>query len=244
MSDQLATLPPEGAPSKKTPALVDRTGVKFSNFNEMWQFAICAVNSGVYKDIKTPEVACIKMQAGMELGLSPVWALANVMVVNGIPAVWGDAMLGIVKAHKECSDVIETDEGQFPQDTFAAVCEVQRTGKLPVVRKFSIADAKKAGLFSKSGPWSQYPRRMLQLRARAFACRDAFADALRGFGAVEELRDIDPSPKQVQGRTVKTQLVLPDEPQPTHAELDQKISEDAAMESVEQKPNAAGEFEF
>lgn len=228
MSEQLATRP-EG--SKKTPALVDKTGVKFADFNQMWQFAICCVNSQIYKDVKTPEVACIKMQAGMELGLTPVWSLANVMVVNGIPSVWGDAMLGIVKAHKECVDVIETDEGRFPDDSFAAVCEVQRRDKVPVIRRFSVADAKKAGLFTKSGPWSQYPRRMLQMRARAFACRDAFADALRGFGVVEDLQDVDQSPRSVRGRTVSTQLVLPDEPV-THAQLDQKLSDDAVDESV------------
>jgi hypothetical protein len=52
-----------------------------------------------------------------------------------------------------------------------------------------MADAKRAGLAGKSGPWSQYPERMLALRARGFALRNAFADALRGLITAEEAQD-------------------------------------------------------
>jgi hypothetical protein len=55
--------------------------------------------------------------------------------------------------------------------------------------QFSVADAKRAGLWGKSGPWTQYPRRMLQLRARGFALRDAFPDVLKGLVTAEEAQD-------------------------------------------------------
>jgi hypothetical protein len=54
---------------------------------------------------------------------------------------------------------------------------------------FNMEDAKKAGLAGKQGPWQTAPKRMLQMRARAFAARDLFADALKGIKSVEELRD-------------------------------------------------------
>src|SRR3546814_15538068 len=41
----------------------------------------------------------------------------------------------------------------------------------------------------KQGPWSQYPQRMRQMRARAWAMRDGFADVLKGIGIAEEVRD-------------------------------------------------------
>src|SRR3546814_20373487 len=50
-------------------------------------------------------------------------------------------------------------------------------------------DAKKAGRAGKQGPWSQYPQRMRQMRARAWAMRDGFADVLKGIGIAEEVRD-------------------------------------------------------
>lgn len=47
---------------------------------------------------------------------------------------------------------------------------------------------------------------MLAMRARTFACRDAFADALRGVACEEEQRDI-PAPRAVREVTA---AVLPE----------------------------------
>jgi hypothetical protein len=50
-------------------------------------------------------------------------------------------------------------------------------------------DAKAAGLLGKQGPWSQYPKRMRQMRARGFALRDVFPDVLKGMPVAEEVMD-------------------------------------------------------
>jgi hypothetical protein len=55
----------------------------------------------------------------------------------------------------------------------------------------------------------QYPNRMLQLRARSFALRDAFPDALKGIGIAEEVRDVET--KQANARVIP-EAVLPEEP--------------------------------
>ena len=68
----------------------------------------------------------------------------------------------------------------------------QRKGRKPVVAKFSVEDAKRAGLWGKTGPWQAYPKRMMQMRARGFALRDAFADVLKGLMTVEEAWDNTP----------------------------------------------------
>lgn len=49
-----------------------------------------------------------------------------------------------------------------------------------------------AGLWGKQGPWKTNPRRMLQMRARAFAGRDAVPDVLKGLAVAEEAIDIPP----------------------------------------------------
>jgi hypothetical protein len=74
-------------------------------------------------------------------------------------------------------------------DSTTAVCRVQRSGYEPAETAFSVADAKRANLWGKSGPWTQYPARMLKHRARSFALRDQFGDALRGLRTVEEVQD-------------------------------------------------------
>ena len=61
--------------------------------------------------------------------------------------------------------------------------------------------AKKASLWTKPGPWQQYPDRMLQMRARGFALRDTFADVLRGLISREEAEDMpSPPPPTIEGR--------------------------------------------
>jgi hypothetical protein len=123
-------------------------------------------------------------------------SLQSIAVVNGRPAVYGDAALALVQSSPACAYVREYVEGEG--DNLTAVCEVQRRGyPQPTVAKFSVADAKKAGLWGKTGPWSQYPSRMLGLRARGFALRNAFADALRGLVTAEEAQDY-PTPEPVR----------------------------------------------
>lgn len=194
---------------RKAPVLAGDRGLQFSDMESMWRFCTAVVNSRTFKDIDTPEVALIRLQAGLELGLTPIWSLTNVMVVNGRPSVWGDALLGLVLNHKDCEDVIETFEGTG--DNLVAICEVKRKGRLPVKREFSVADAKRGGLYTKNqSVHNTYPKRMLQMRARSWACRDSFADVLRGLGVIEELRDIEPRP--IAAREIeRPKLVLPED---------------------------------
>ncbi len=212
-NDTQLTVQQEPTPQPKSIVVASERGVQLQTLGQMWKFAEMAVNSGIYKDLNdNPAVALIKIQAGLELGLTPVWALTNIFVVNGKPTVYGDALLGLVLANPQCEDVIETNEGKFPGDDYTAVCEVRRKGRLPIVRRFSVADAKKAGIFGKN-VHALYPTRMLAMRARSWACRDAFADALRGLGVKEEMETVQ-EPRQIKAREVSTGLVLPDEPEP------------------------------
>ena len=138
----------------------------------------------VPKDFKGKPANClIAMQWGMELGLKPLQALQNLAVINGRPALWGDAVLAIVRSSPLYEYVNESDDGE------TATCRVKRKGEPEQVRTFSMDDARKAGLTGKQGPWTSYPRRMRQMRARAFALRDVFPDVLRGMPVAEELMD-------------------------------------------------------
>lgn len=128
----------------------------------------------------------IAVQMGHELGLKPIQSLQNIAVINGKPSIYGDACLALVKIHPEFEDIKE----YFDEATQAAVCEIKRKGQTAHVAVFSIDDAKKAGLWNKPGPWTQYPKRMLQFRARGFGLRDVFPDALQGLILVEEAQDL------------------------------------------------------
>lgn len=136
-----------------------------------------------YKD--KPQNVLIAMQMGLEVGLSPMQAIQNIAVINGRPSIWGDSMLALCQAHPAFDGIDENES-----DDKRGVCVVRRRGMEPQRREFSVEDAKKAGLFGKPGPWQTSTARMLKLRARAFALRDTFADALRGLSSAEEMRDV------------------------------------------------------
>lgn len=139
----------------------------------------------VPKDFKGKPGNClIAMQWGAEVGLQPLQALQNIAVINGRPSLWGDSLIALVRASPACEYILEEDDGKM------ATCRVKRRGEPEQARTFSTDDAKAAGLHGKAGPWTQYPKRMRQMRARAFAMRDVFPDVLRGMPVAEEVMDI------------------------------------------------------
>jgi hypothetical protein len=136
------------------------------------------------KDFKNkPENCLVAIEMGKDLGLKPMQAIQNIAVINGRPCIWGDAALAVLQSHPDFEYIDESVENGV------ATCKIKRKGNPEVIRTFSESDAKKAGLFGKSGPWTTYPKRMLQLRARGFASRDSFADALKGINFREEVED-------------------------------------------------------
>jgi hypothetical protein len=170
----------------------------------------------VPKDFKgKPGNVLVAIQWGMELGLKPMQALQNIAVINGRPSLWGDAVLALVLASPVCEYVRETEENGV------AVCRVKRRGDDEHVQTFSDDDAKKAGLIGKQGPWSQYPKRMKKLRARAFALRDKFADVLKGIPIAEEVMDYQPLERDITPKTA-TAIAAAALPQP--AERDDRLT--------------------
>ena len=174
----------------KTRALITMTpggALTPGNFEGLWRLSEIMAASGMMpKNIERPETVFVAVQMGLEVGLSPMSAVQNIAVVNGRPTIWGDAMLGLVRGSGLLAAISEVTTGEG--DATTAVCTVtRRDDPGETVGKFSVADAKRAGLWGKAGPWTQYPRRMLQMRARGYALRDKFPDVLKGLHAREEV---------------------------------------------------------
>lgn len=165
-----------------------------ANLSEALQMADMLCKSTLIpKDFQnSPGNVLVALQWGMEIGLGPMQALQSIAVVNGRPSLWGDAVIALCRSHPICEWVTETVEGTG--ENMVATCTTQRRGEPePVSRSFSWADAKRAGLIGKAGPWTQYPTRMMQLRARSWCLRDAYPDLLRGMAVAEEAQDIPTS---------------------------------------------------
>ena len=154
-----------------------------------------------------PQDIMVCVQWGYEIGLAPMQALQNIAVINGKPSVYGDAAMALVQASAVCEDVQEYFEGEGTPNPIA-VCVAKRKGRKEVIAKFSVEDAKRAGLWGKQGPWQAYPKRMMQMRARGFALRDAFPDVLKGLITAEEAQDYpdDAKPRQAKDITPRNPL--------------------------------------
>lgn len=183
-----------------------------SSFTEAIQFAETLSRSDIVpKDFKgNAGNILVAIQWGLELGLQPMQAMQNIAVINGRPSLWGDSVIALVKGSSLCEYIYETVENDI------ATCRVKRKGEDEQIRTFSMEEAKKAGLSGKQGPWSQYPKRMLQMRARAFALRDVFPDVLKGMPIAEEVQDYqekDITPRNTEQPLQVTKEDLPEYPQ-------------------------------
>lgn len=178
----------------KLPTLAPQTMAEAMDFSKMISHSQMVPKQYQGK----PQDVLVAIQWGYELGLQPLQALQNIAVINGKPSVYGDAALALVKNDPRCAGVSETVSGEG--DSKTATCLVKRRYGDDIeetVRTFSVRDAKMARLWGKPGPWQQYPDRMLMMRARGFALRDAFPDALKGVITAEEAQDMPSEPKDI-----------------------------------------------
>jgi len=196
--------------------------------------AFCEVLAGTnmvpkaYQD--KPGDILVAMMHGQEVGLPHLQALQSIAVVNGIPSIYGDAALALVRSSGKLEDFdewIEVDgvrmDGPFPilkhaddGKSIVAFCMSKRVGmSRPRITTYSVDDARRAKLWEKKGhngfetPWCTVPQRMLMWRARGWNLRDQFGDVLKGLSIYEEAMDIEVA-KGPDG-TYRTAEALPDE---------------------------------
>mgnify|MGYP000367196687 CR=1 FL=1 len=108
------------------------------------------------KGMDKPEQITVAILTGLEIGLPPMFAIQKIAVINGRPSIWGDAVPALLWARG--FKIKEWIEGEG--DARAAHCEVTRPDGDKIERTFSVAKAKKAGLWGKAGPWTQHDERM------------------------------------------------------------------------------------
>lgn len=164
------------------------------SLNEAFQLAeLMAKSDLVPQGFKgRPADVLIAVQYGAELGLPPLQALSGICVINGRACVWGDAALAVVLKSGLMENYKEMTTEEIEKAGKAVFWCKRKGTPEPIVREFSVEDAKRAHLWdnsSKKPIWHDYPFRMLQMRARSWALRDGFSDALKGISIREEVDD-------------------------------------------------------
>lgn len=187
MNDETSIIPHQAAGIALTP----KGEVALRNVGEAAGFAQLMAQSGTLPKGISPQFATIAIVAGAPLGLNPFESVQSIAVINGRPSLYGDAFKGVVTG----SGLHEDEKVEWftnaQKQKVAVRVTVKRKGRAsPIIGEFSETMARRAGLWGKPGPWTQYPDRMLLARARAFAYRDGFADVLKGIRSAEEEQDI------------------------------------------------------
>jgi hypothetical protein len=202
-----------GVPSTRpAPLALGHRGLEISTLEELYRFAKAVCRTAfVPKDFHNdPEGTMVALEYAIELGLPMLQGLQNIYVVGGRPSIFGDLGLAMVEASGLMEDFFEDFEGEPYKDDFKAICISKRKGRSrPTIWQFSVQDAKMAKLWGKSGPWSENPKRQLQMRARWFVLRNAYADVLRGLYGREEMEDSITMAQTPQGYQQAPETALP-----------------------------------
>lgn len=129
-----------------------------------------------------PQDVAVAMMMAHEQGAPLITSLGSIAVINGKACWHSDAIPGIAMSRGMISHLKESIEGEG--ENMVAHCSCKRPDGSEVSQSFSVGDAKAASLWNKTGPWKQYPKRMLQMRARSWCIRDAAPHAF--FGPTKE----------------------------------------------------------
>jgi len=122
---------------------------------------------------------------GRELGIPPLQAFSSIAVIRGKPCLSSELMLALIYQRVRGAKVTF----RTPPEKQASECtvEMQRPGGEPMLFKFTLQDAKTAGIVTSGGAWQKYPAAMLRARAVSAGARAVFPDCIMGCYTPEEL---------------------------------------------------------
>lgn len=192
-------------------------GAEIATAQDAWTLANMYHRAGMApSSFRTPQQVFVAFLAASELGVGPSFAMRWMMVINNVPAVWGDGPMALVERSGLQEAWSTGTVGVRGTDEFGVWFETTRKGREPHRVTFTKGDAVHAGLWNKAGPWKSYPERMMLARARAFALRNTYPDVLGGVAIAEEERDherVAPEEPATGSEGLLRALVKGDEPE-------------------------------
>jgi len=163
------------------------------SFAEIQNMGDAFSKSGMFPDIKSASQAIVKIQAGAEMGLPPFYAMSKIYIVQGRLMVGAEALGAMVKR-----------SGRYDYRVFLLndnACELIFTdgGKETYLSKFTIEDARKAGLIKPGSGWEKFPRAMLMSKALSQGARIVCPHVISGAYTPEDFGySINPETEQIE----------------------------------------------
>jgi len=152
--------------------------------NETKEMAEHFFKSGIFQDVKDMSVALVKIQAGQELGVSPIMAMKEVYLIPskaGVKIQIGASLQAAMIKKSGKYDYRIVDHSK-------EICTIhffeRRADKWEKIggETYTIADARAAGLTAGKDVWTKHPKNMLFARAMSngakWHCPDVFGGAI------------------------------------------------------------------
>jgi hypothetical protein len=164
------------------------------------------------KSYENPMQVMVAMQFAQELGLMPFHGIRNIAMINGNPSIWGELPLALAIKTGKLQSIEEFifdkdynkicfDNKNLNAEVYGAVTRIVHKEIGSFESTFTIDDAEKAGLLNRSPVWKSYRKIMLQRRARSFALKALFPEAIAGLPIAEYdfnyIPDVTDSAKKV-----------------------------------------------
>jgi len=132
------------------------------------------------------EQAAAIMLKGFELGFSITASFENIHVIEGKPSLSPRGALALIHGCGELAGITVTDELDAKGAPTACAVTMKRRNGFEYTARFSMDDAKRAGLVKPNSGWEKYPANMLRYRAIGYAADIVFPDVIGGTKRADE----------------------------------------------------------
>lgn len=153
---------------------------------KMEEIAKVFLESGLMpKALNTVPKVLFAMWKCQELGLPFLEGSSNMAVINGKVTLQGSLMLALINQSGKCKKMVIEEKPDY-----CTVYMSRRDYENEYTFKFSLEDAKKAGLLNKE-IWKSYQSFMLKWRAVSGCARTVFPEIIGGLYVPEEILSIE-----------------------------------------------------
>jgi len=187
---------------------IDVGGGVIASLPQVMQLAECLAGAATLPQAyrKPADIMAAALTAA-QLRLPLMTVINGTHIINGKVTLSADLMAGVARGSGE---VEEWREGEIEH---GYECYARRKGGTELTVRFTLADAKVAGL--SGGNWQKFPGDMCRARAISRLCRRLFPDILAGMYSPDEMDDsAAPVPQQRRGDTATGEVIEAEFEQP------------------------------
>jgi len=163
-------------------------------------------------NVASPAAAAAIMLKGRELGLQLAASMEFIRTVEGRPTLSPRGMLALLfNARHIIAEVKITQLTDVKGAHQGHECTIRRVDGFEYTARFTLEDARRAGLAKASSNWEKYPERMTLWRAVDFAADVAAPDVINGINTAAKFDDGTVEAEWFDTADVSVETNAPDE---------------------------------